>query len=134
MIHSLNEMEFSKINEKFDMKPLETNRRLFTWLCICPPEINTSTKEKLSYVAFTFSIFLAIIGVTIASTVFFLQIVSIDLEISIFALSQIINSISIAYVMVVIYIVRNRINDIFSGLTRIYRASKLVYFSIKKTH
>lgn len=64
----------------------------------------------------------------VASIVFFIKFVSIDLEESLYAIFQIGASIVAVYIAIVAYFLQHKINGIFKGLTAIY--GKCKYFKV----
>lgn len=106
------------------MSPLITNQRVLMWLCVCPAPEPTSARKKANYVAFTSMIFIANISALAATTTFFINFISIDLEVSLMALIGIVGFFAIAYIMIVALLFRHKINALFDGLAEIYKASK----------
>lgn len=70
------------------MNPLDTNRRVFIWLCICPAEKDETKREKISHIAFSVTVYMCIICAIAGSAVFICNNLLIDFESSLFALFQ----------------------------------------------
>lgn len=87
------------------MKPLPTNQRVFTWLCLLP-----------------------------ASTVFFMKAVSTEFEKSLFALFRISGGIGVWWMFISVFPLRRNIQGIFEKLSEIYDESmSFNLFKIKKS-
>lgn len=110
------------------IKPLTTNARVLTWICICPVEANTSKKRKLTYIIFTFTLFLTVLTTFISSYVFFKENFSNDIEKSFYALLQLIVYLGLTYVILSIFLSRHKITAFLKTLSDIYEAG------IKKEH
>lgn len=78
----------------------------------------------MTHIALGVAAFLLLFSGTVSSVVFFLTFISIDLELSLFALYEIFGILSMMYVFIAAFLSRHKINDIFEGLQQIYRASK----------
>lgn len=98
------------------MKPLMTNQRVLTWLCVCPPDKSTKKWQKSVYIMFSVSVFFAnLIGFT-ASFAYFYKFLSIDLEKSLHTMSQMAATLSTVY---------EKVTTLFANLLEIYKRSKL---------
>lgn len=105
------------------MKPLVTNKRVLTWLCVYPADRTTSSTMKLAYVIFSCVVFFGILISLIASWAFFLKYASIDLEVALFAASQIAAASGILYAIIMTLFSRRKLTAIFLKLNEIYDAS-----------
>lgn len=91
------------------MNPLSFNRKWLILLSVCPLDTVQSKKVKvderkfllIERLAFTSAIILTIISALIASVVFFLKLVSKDLEVSFYALSVIISLSGSFYILLI---------------------------------
>lgn len=112
--------------EKFSgkMMPLETNRRILILFCLYPFDKNTRPHLKLLYTIFSLSIFLINVCALVSSTVFFFKFLSINLEESFYSLFQITGIFGVICLVINAYFSRNKILEIFNGLTDIYDACK----------
>lgn len=63
-----------------ERKPLETSRRLLTFVGVFSTEKNTKTVQKLVYFSFGLFIFLSVSSVTVASAIFYGKFLTVDLE------------------------------------------------------
>lgn len=115
---------FDKKKVKMKMNPLATNRRVLTWLCACPAPDSTNKWHNRAHIAFTGALFVVVIGCIIASTIFFMEYVSTDLEDALNAMFPIAAVSGLIYMIIAAIILRSRIKSIFVGLERIYEASK----------
>lgn len=118
---------YSKIQKSgcvsLKMKPLKTNHRILTWFCACtvkPP----SKWKSLFFANLTAAIFLLNISSAGAAAVYFLRFVSDDLESCLFCLLQIAATVSLSYMIIVVFLASHRINNIFLQLERICNACK----------
>lgn len=106
------------------MKPLVTNRRVLTWLCVYPADATTSKLKQLAYILFSLIVFAGILSSLMASIAFFWKYVLVDLEVALYAVSQIAAAASILYAIVMTLFSRQGITNIFQKLTKIYETSK----------
>lgn len=106
------------------MKPLPTNQRVLTWLCLFPASENTSNFVKLGYIVLTFVCITCMTANLIASVAFFIKSVSTELEKSLFALFQIVGSLSVWYMFITVFPSQHKIHAIFRRLSQIYDESK----------
>lgn len=112
------------------MKPLTVHRQMLTWLSICPPEANATLMKKYLYIIFTVLDIIIVFGVTSASLVYFVKMVLIDLQESLYALLQIVVYFGIIYVIFVAILLRHKISGIFDKLSLIYETCKNKFDSI----
>lgn len=100
-----------------------TNRLVLTWLCVCPAGEAVSKFKKCSYFLFSFIVFFGILSSLIGSITFFLKYVSNDLEVALYAVSQIAAATSVLYAIVMTLFSRQGIAHMFEKLTNIYNES-----------
>lgn len=105
------------------MKPLVTNQKVLIWLYLCAVD-DVSLRTNLAHIALGATAFLLLILGNVASVLFVLKFVSVDLKLSLFALYQIFAISSILYLMIAAFILRHKIHDIFAMLQEIYCESK----------
>lgn len=105
--------------------PLETNRKVFIWLCMCPADKSTDKKENRAHVICIVIVTALILTFFIASAVFFSKFASTDLEESLYALFQISATSGVMYLIAVAIIMRDKILNIFNKLSDIYEACKM---------
>lgn len=121
------------------MRPLATNHRVLTWLCLCPAAKNTTRWVQFSYILFTVTTFLLVIIEQISSIVYFFTFVRSDLEIALNSIFQIFTGFGLLYMLIAMFFLRDQISAIFIKLSDIYKASKnlfglsLNYFNISFT-
>lgn len=104
--------------------PLETNRRLLTWVSVIPADENTNIFMKFVYKISSLVIFATCFGVTIASVTYYLKLASTNLEKSLYSLAQIAAFSSMTYIIIVTFFIRNKIPTIFDSLYGICRMGK----------
>lgn len=112
-----------RINSK--MTPLETNRRILTWLCIYPVNENASEQHKILRSLFGIGVFVANLMVFIVSIVFLVKFASTDIEEALFSVIQLAGTGNILYVSIIIFIVRHKIVGLFKSLDKIYEERKI---------
>lgn len=106
------------------MEPLVTNRRVMTWLCMCPAEKSASKKERIFYVAFAFTVTTTSLIFLLASVVYVMKYLLIDFEPSLYALFQAVAEVAMMNLVFVAFLMRHQIEAVFTQLSKIYRASK----------
>lgn len=104
--------------------PLKTNRRVLTWLCMCPANEATEKWKKIAYTSLSITAVLLIVCAFLASVAYFGKFASTDLEEALYALFQIIGAVSLLFAIKIAYFSRNKIDAIFENLTKIYRKSE----------
>lgn len=114
------------------MKVLETNRRVFTWVCICPAEPGTPTYESVLHLLFAVTTISIDCCVMAASIIFFLENIFIDLAASLFVILQICSCASVFYMAMTGISLRQQMGGVFQTLQRIYDESNINTFSINK--
>lgn len=117
------------------MKPLVTNYRVLTWLCVCPPQDAISWSRKLAYITLIIAISMGSVIIIATSVAFFTRALPVDLEQCLFSLDQIVGYFGLTYLIVVAFFLRREIAELFGSLGRIYEASKifsdrLIFFQI----
>lgn len=106
--------------------PFKTCRAAFTWLWMCEPERNIPERQKLYYAAFGGFNYLLMFLHFVSSLVYFLQNGVDDLANSLYALNQVSGFLDVLVMMTVAHILRSKINDILTELTKIYESSKFI--------
>lgn len=106
------------------MQPLETTRRMMTWLCMHPADESTTPQQKLAYVTHTLVILFFHLVSFVASFVFFVKYVSIDFNGAIFAFMIGIGELGLIYFLIAAVLMRHQIESIFSSLSTIYESSE----------
>lgn len=108
---------------KLTMKPLATNQKVLTWLCILPIYEETSKWKKPFYIVFCILFFTIEVIALTASASFFLLNVTTNLTASIYALCQTVGSISVIYMYSAAFLLRHKIAAFLQDLQKIYDAS-----------
>lgn len=106
------------------MEPIASNRRVLTWLCLCPFDPSTSTWKRAFFVISTIFLFASEVGAFISSIIFFVKNVSNDLEGSLYAVFQFVAFTGLIYMSIVAFILRKRINMFLGTLSTIYEESE----------
>lgn len=106
------------------MKPLATNQRVLTWLCVCPFDLNTNLCQKAFYIISTALLFASEVGAFVSSIIFFVENISNDLEGSLYAVFQFVAFTGLIYMSIMAFILRDRINMFLESLATIYQESK----------
>ena len=106
------------------MNPMATNRRVLTWFCAYPAPESTNKWTNLAHVAFTIAICVIFISGMLASTMFVIEYVRIDVEIALNAIFPVVALFGLVYMIITTIVLRYRIRDIFESLKKIYNASK----------
>lgn len=107
------------------LKPLKTNYRVLTWLCVCPPEESISWRKQLVYISLISTILIGFIIILMTSAAFLIENMSVDLEKSLYALAQIDTYFGITYTITMALFLRQEITGLFNSLSHIYAESKL---------
>ncbi|XP_031624982.1 odorant receptor 63a-like [Contarinia nasturtii] len=95
------------------MSPLESLRRILTWLCVYPGEGINSECRRIVFISCVFILnFIALVG----SIAYFLRFLSTNLELSLYALYQITAMLPFDVTIVVAFSMQNKIECIFRKL------------------
>lgn len=113
-------------------KPLELSRQILIWLCMCPPDMQTSSWQKVVYALFTLTVFSATVSTLVASVIFFLEFVLVDLAESLHGFANGIASIGLCHLMIVAFILRYKISFIFEQLSTVYSSGKYYNWEVWK--
>lgn len=103
-----------------NIKPLRTTQQVLIWYCIC------TKVSKKRHIIFSVVCLLANMNAVLASVTFFLNFVSVNLELSLYALFQISAYSNVVYSYIIAFILRNRVPAIFDGLAAIYHQCKTI--------
>lgn len=106
------------------MKVLATNYRVLQCLCICPFEETIDWSRKSLNISLISIIFIAEIGLVIASIAFFNANIADNLEESLYACAQISCFFMIPYLITLGFVFRYKITEMFNNLSRIYEESE----------
>lgn len=107
----------------YKMKPLQTNKRMLIWLCMCSPNSkDTNVWKKVSHIAFSLMIFVFNLWVVIAHLAYFWTYRSTHLDESLFALTNATAFSVVMYSMIYAFFTRRRTRRIFKNLWKIYNA------------
>lgn len=103
------------------MIPLPTTQRMLRLLSICPA---TSKGNRIICIAFSVFLFMSNMCALIASTKYFLDYISIDLEEALYAAFQMAAFYGLLYTIIVALMFRKKIVGFLSTLSKICEASK----------
>lgn len=110
------------------MRPLSMIQQVLVWLCMHPFRENMQKWKKCTCFAFSLVGFIVNLCTVISSVAFFLKIVSVNFEESLYALMQICPFISVLNITIATFFLRNRIGEIFEKLFNIYETSKCLFY------
>lgn len=106
------------------IKPLVTNRLVFTWLCVCPADEATNKWKRIGYIALILAILTVVTSMDIASGTFLVKNFSVNFEESLYAISQLSCHLTVLYEVILSLIFREKINALFAKLSEIYEERK----------
>lgn len=110
-----------------EVKPLPTQRKVLTWLCIYYSDKNESKMQKIIKFSCYATFILSFISCITGSLMYYNKFASINLEESLFALYQIVAQSAILYMFLIAFLLKRQITGIFDELSTIYKASKTIY-------
>lgn len=105
------------------MKPLVTNAKVLTWLCILPAQEQINRRMKLIYIAFTFTLSITCFCGLVSSLAFMMEYLSTNLEDCLYALFQVAADSSALYMVLVALFLRHKMAALFDKLSEIYNES-----------
>ena len=106
------------------MEGFETPKKMFTWLRVYPEVENTSELEKISHIIFALIVFCANLFSALAHWGYLWKYVSTDLKGSVFAFMGATTFSCLTYILIIVFLLRNRICNIINKLLEIYRSRK----------
>lgn len=106
------------------IKPLAKIQRALTWLSVCSADESASLKEKRLYMVVTFFVMASIMSILVSSSVFFIKMLSIDLEQSLYALFQMTGLIAALNIIIATLIFRHEITNAFKNISNIFEICK----------
>lgn len=105
------------------MKPLQTNKRMLMWLCMCSSNSkDTNLLKKVYHIAFALMVFVFNLWVVVAHLAFFWSFRATRLDESIFALTNATAFSVVMYSMIYAFFTRHQTRRIFKNLWKIYSA------------
>lgn len=102
------------------MVPLAAHKRVWTWCCVYPADEHTSSWKKLVFIIFATAVFVCALSVVPASIAFGIKYASTDPGSSLHALFHIAGHSAMSYAIIIGFVLRHKITDIFEQLDRIY--------------
>lgn len=118
---------------KFELKmvPLQVNRFVLTWICVCPAAEATSKWTKRVQKLLCTFIFAVLILVLCTSSIHFAQcLIGHDSEEIVFMVLQITGILNAIYLNAAIFILRDKITQMLDNLTEIYNKCKQHFLSV----
>lgn len=106
------------------MIPLAFHQRMWTLLCVCPLNKDSTTWKRWFCVIFLSTIFVLNVSLVLSSITFVSEFWSSDLKGSLHALFQLATHMGVVYVVIVQIMFRQRIAAIFAQLQQIYHKCK----------
>lgn len=106
------------------MKVLETNRRVFTWMCAFPPKEGATMWEKIVCGIGFLSILVIVVSMLCATFAFFLNYMSTDLGQASFAIVEIVTTSVAFYIVFVSFLRQRKLFTIYEQLAKICNARK----------
>lgn len=104
------------------MRPLQTPQKIFVLFCVYPAD--EVGWKKIACGIFTTALIISNICGFLSSAVFFLNYVSVDLEISLYALFTVFGFLISIYADLFVFFSRHKIYNVFTKLSDIYETSK----------
>lgn len=102
------------------MKPLVTDQRIMTWLCLLPAKENISKGRKGVSLLLVLGIIVANLTVISSSSMYVIKYASVDLQETLVGLCQAIGVIPMTNSIVIAFVHRHKIPPIFEKLSEIY--------------
>lgn len=99
---------------------------MLTWICVCPPDMPVTKTGVICSV----TIILANLSGLAASVAYFHKYLSIDLSNSLNAVLQIVGNINYDYAFLSMFLQRNKIMDLLSKLSVIYKQRKFNFSGV----
>lgn len=116
------DLHFQKISS-YKMKPLQTNKRMLIWLCMCSPSSKDSNVlTKVYHIAFALTVFIFNLWVVVAHLAYFRKFRSTHLDDSLFALTNATAFSVVMYSMIYAFFTRRQTRRIFKNLWKMYSA------------
>lgn len=106
------------------MQPLERSYRIFTWLCICPPDTSASEWIKLKNILFSILALFFLSTANVSSFAYAIKYFHVDLANSLCATYQLAGLFSTFHALLTAYVVRDDITNTFVAFRNFYNASK----------
>lgn len=106
------------------MFPLPTQRRVLIWLCLYPPDEGTNVYQRNMHYVFASSTFGTMTMCLLGSVKYFYEFISIDLEESLYALYIAAATAGVIYMLIVGFLSKHKMVEIFNELAQIYDTSK----------
>lgn len=106
------------------MIPLESNRRVLTWLCGVPPPDSCTKREKITYRVLATIIIMTHLLSVISSTMFIYRNMSVNLVEALYSLFHTVAALQTLYQSIGKVLLHRKIIVIFDRLEEIYNESK----------
>lgn len=106
---------------KSNMKTLATTQRVFTWICLLPPPINSSDWQKRSYVVFVIAYTAATVTGLVSSLLYALNYKTNEIEDTTRAILAFNAVIAMANTIIASFFLRHKLPYLFENLSKIYK-------------
>lgn len=106
-------------------------KQVLTWFCMCEDNHSTSQSKKKLYAILTLVMFIGDIDSIAASAMYFLKYVSTDFGGSLYAAFQVCDAFAAAYAVLIGVIMRHKMEQLFEGLSDIYRDGNYSTFNLQ---
>lgn len=115
------------------MRPLATTRFMLTWFSMCSPDKSTTPRQKNHYIAHTSAVLSILVIGCVTCLAYCFTFFSRDFEGATYAFMVAVAQFGAIYAMIATIQMRDRIDDVLTNLSTIYRNSKLhsINYSIK---
>lgn len=110
------------------MIPLETSQLLLKWLYAFPSDDLAPKWKRIAYFMFASIVIFVLVLAVISGSFYIFEFILIDVEGAIFALFHTLGLFNMLYQSIMIVVLRNKLNEIFKSLSKIYNESKCFYF------
>lgn len=109
------------------MKPLESVKKVLTFLYMCPPDENSSKFKKILCVACSFGTITVMALASLSGAVYAIKCMSTDFEKCLFALFHTVATSTLLYMLIAIILTRNKISNIFNSISNIFELASKIF-------
>lgn len=109
------------------MIPLETQRKVLTWMSFYPANEKTNIYQKIAYFILFITVFIVTLTFLWGSINYFFVFISIDLKESLYTLYLVAAMAGVFYAIIIGFTTKTKMEMVFDELTNIYNASKKLF-------